>query len=116
MPLNRLTEVLRDHVSNLEEKGTAKGAESVVTKAIPPAGDRGPRFHLEGEGEKEFLRMNSNSYLGMSLRPEIMRAGGRGHSPLRCRPRRGPLHQRHLRCPYPARGGFGSHSTAGKMP
>jgi glycine C-acetyltransferase len=80
MPLHRLTEVLRRHVSGLEEKGTAKGAESVVTKAIPPSGDRGPRFHLEGEGEKEFLRMNSNSYLGMSLRPEIMRAEEEGTS------------------------------------
>jgi len=78
MPLHRLTEVLQDHVSDLEEKGTAKGAESVVTKAIPPSGDRGPRFLLEGEGEKEFLRMNSNSYLGMSLRPEVMRAEEEG--------------------------------------
>jgi len=78
MPLHRLTKVLQDHVSDLEEKGTAKGAESVVTKAIPPSGDRGPRFLLEGEGEKEFLRMNSNSYLGMSLRPEVMRAEEEG--------------------------------------
>jgi len=78
MPLHRLTEVLRSHVSGLEEKGTAKGAESVVTKAIPPSGDRGPRFLLEGEGEKEFLRMNSNSYLGMSLRPEVMKAEEEG--------------------------------------
>jgi glycine C-acetyltransferase len=78
MPLNRLTGVLRDHVSDLEEKGTAKGAESVVTRTIPPTADRGPRFHLEGEGEKEFLRMNSNSYLGMSLRPEVMKAEEEG--------------------------------------
>jgi glycine C-acetyltransferase len=78
MPLDRLTKVLRDHVSELEAKGTAKGAELVVTKAIPPSGNRGPRFLLEGEGEKEFLRMNSNSYLGMSLRPEIMRAEEEG--------------------------------------
>jgi glycine C-acetyltransferase len=78
MPLHRLTEILRDHVSDLEEKGTAKGAELVVTNAIPPSGDRGPRFHLEGEGEKEFLRMNSNSYLGMSLRPEVMKAEEEG--------------------------------------
>jgi glycine C-acetyltransferase len=78
MPLNRLTEVLKNHVAELEEKGTAKGKESVVTKAIPPSGDRGPRFHLAGEGEKEFLRMNSNSYLGMSLRPEIMKAEEEG--------------------------------------
>jgi len=78
MPLNRLTRVLENHVAELEERGTAKGEESVVTKAIPPSGDRGPRFHLEGEGEKEFLRMNSNSYLGMSLRPEIMKAEEEG--------------------------------------
>jgi glycine C-acetyltransferase len=74
MPLDRLTGILRDHVADLEEKGTAKGAESVVTKVFPPEGERGPRFHLEGEGEKEFIRMNSNSYLGMSLRPEVVRA------------------------------------------
>jgi glycine C-acetyltransferase len=74
MPLHRLTEVLRDHVADLEEKGTAKGAESVVTAVTPPQGDRGPRFHLAGEGAREFIRMNSNSYLGMSLRPEIISA------------------------------------------
>jgi glycine C-acetyltransferase len=78
MPIHRLTDVLRNHVADLEEKGTAKGAEKVVTKAIPPLGDKGPRFHLEGEGDKEFLRMNSNSYLGMSLRPEIMKAEEEG--------------------------------------
>jgi glycine C-acetyltransferase len=74
MPLDRIAGVLQDHVAGLEEKGTAKGAETVVTKVIPPAGDRGPRFHLGGEGEKEFVRMNSNSYLGMSLRPEVIKA------------------------------------------
>jgi glycine C-acetyltransferase len=74
MPLNRLTDALRAHVAELEEKGTAKGAESVVVEVIPPSGGRGPRFRLEGEGDREFIRMNSNSYLGMSLRPEIIAA------------------------------------------
>jgi len=74
MPLHRLTGILRDHVSGLEEKGTAKGAETVVTGVLPPEGARGPRFQLEGEGGKEFIRMNSNSYLGMSLRPEVIKA------------------------------------------
>jgi len=78
MPLNRLTGILRDHVSELEEKGTAKGAEAVVTGVIPASEHQGPRFLLEGEGDKEFLRMNSNSYLGMSLRPEIMKAEEEG--------------------------------------
>jgi len=74
MPLHRLTGILRDHVSGLEEKGTAKGAETVVTGVLPPEGARGPRFQLEGEGGREFIRMNSNSYLGMSLRPEVIKA------------------------------------------
>jgi glycine C-acetyltransferase len=74
MPLDRLTRVLRDHVVDLEAKGTAKGAEAVVTRVLPPEGNRGPRFHLEGHGSKEFIRMNSNSYLGMSLRSEVVEA------------------------------------------
>ena len=115
MPLNRLTEVLRDHVSDLEEKGTAKGAESVVTKAIPPSGDRGPRFHLEGEGEKEFLRMNSNSYLGMSLRPEIMKAEEEGTAEYGA----GPGAVRFISGTYDVHTGLERpwpHSTAGKTP
>jgi len=78
MPLDRVATVLRDHVASLEEMGTAKGAETVVTRVLPPSGDRGPRFHLQGEGEKEFLRMNSNSYLGLSLRPEVLKAEEEG--------------------------------------
>jgi glycine C-acetyltransferase len=78
MPLDRITEVLEAHVANLEGMGTAKGSEKVVTRVIPPTKDRGPRFNLEGEGDKAFIRMNSNSYLGMSLRPEIMKAEEEG--------------------------------------
>ena len=38
-------------------------------------GDEGTsRFLLDGEGDKEFIRMNSNSYLGMGLRPEVIDA------------------------------------------
>ncbi len=74
MPLDRISGVLKDHVTDLVEKGTAKGAESVVTKVFPPQGDRGPRFLLKGEGDREFIRMNSNSYLGMGLRSEVIDA------------------------------------------
>ena len=31
-------------------------------------------FLLQGEGDKEFIRLNSNSYLGMGLRPEVIAA------------------------------------------
>src|SRR5690606_7254807 len=74
MPLDRLTGVLDAHVEELRRRGTAKGAEAVVTAVIPASGPRGPRFLLEGYGDKPFIRMNSNSYLGMGLRPEIIRA------------------------------------------
>ena len=74
MPLDRLANVLSQPVAGLEEKGTAKGQEAVVAAVLPPQGARGPRFRLEGEGEREFIRMNSNSYLGMGLRPEVVAA------------------------------------------
>ena len=74
MPVDRLSDVLSSHVSGLEEAGTAKGAETVVVGVRPAEGNRGPRFLLRGEGDKEFIRMNSNSYLGMGLRPEVIEA------------------------------------------
>jgi glycine C-acetyltransferase len=74
MPLDKLRSVLDRHVADLEDKGVAKGREAVVTRVLPPEGERGPRFHLQGEGEREFIRMNSNSYLGLSLRHEVIEA------------------------------------------
>jgi glycine C-acetyltransferase len=74
MPVDRLTTVLRNHVTGLREAGTAKGSETVVVGVRRAEGARGPRFLLEGEGDKEFMRMNSNSYLGMGLRQEVIEA------------------------------------------
>lgn len=74
MPLDRIAPVLAAYVRGLEEQGTAKGAEQVVRAALPPEGTRGPRFLLEGQGARLFLRMNSNSYLGISRMAELARA------------------------------------------
>ncbi|MCP4200577.1 MAG: aminotransferase class I/II-fold pyridoxal phosphate-dependent enzyme [bacterium] len=74
MPTERLQEVLAGELAELETQGRQKGAETVFTRVLPAAGDLGPRFELAGEGGKQFLRMNSNSYLGMSLRPEVISA------------------------------------------
>jgi glycine C-acetyltransferase len=74
MPLDRLDAVLAAEVRRLEEQGTAKGAETVVRDVLPAKDGRGPRFLLAGEDDRPFLRMNSNSYLGMSLRREVMEA------------------------------------------
>lgn len=74
MPLDRIANVLERHVAGLDEQGTAKGDESVVVAVRPGSDDRGPRFLLEGEDEREFVRMNSNSYLGMGLHAEVIAA------------------------------------------
>lgn len=78
MPMDRLIPLLEDHIDGLERAGTAKGAESVVTGVVPARGGRGPRFHLAGEGDREFLRLNSNSYLGLGLHPAVIAAEEEG--------------------------------------
>jgi glycine C-acetyltransferase len=78
MPLDRLNAVVEAHVATLDVAGTSKGAEHVVTEAIRARGGRGPRFRLEGHGDREFMRMNSNSYLGLGLHPEVIRAEEEG--------------------------------------
>ena len=74
MPFDRLQSVLEGELAELGSRGTLKGDEAVITGIVPAEGDRGPRIHLSGEGERPFLRMNSNSYLGMSLRSELIAA------------------------------------------
>ena len=74
MPLNNYITELKSEVAALVEAGTAKGAEQVVTEVVMPTAERGARFKLAGFGDKEFLRMNSNSYLGMSLREKLIKA------------------------------------------
>lgn len=74
MPLAKLLQELEGQLAELARAGTGKGAETVVTAVRAASGDRGPRFLLEGAGEREFIKMNSNSYLGLSLRPELMHA------------------------------------------
>lgn len=74
MPLDRITQVLSNAVADLESRGTAKGEETVISAVLPAADGRGPRFLLRSHGEKPFIRMNSNSYLGLSLRAELIEA------------------------------------------
>lgn len=74
MPFDRLHGALNAHLSDLEEKGTLKGAEDVIVEVVPAKDGRGPRYRLEGCGDRDFIKMNSNSYLGLSLHPEVMAA------------------------------------------
>ena len=74
MGLHNLGKVLSNEVNDLVATGTAKGREDIITGVKRPEGVRGPRYFLKGTANQQFLRMNSNSYLGMSLEEEIIKA------------------------------------------
>jgi glycine C-acetyltransferase len=74
MPVDRFHRALSTELGNLRERGTLKGAESVITGVLPAEGERGTRYLLAGEGDKPFLKMNSNNYLGLSLHPDLIHA------------------------------------------
>ncbi len=74
MPHGRLEDLLTSKVGDLDKTGTRKGRETVVVGVVPAQGGKGPRYLLEGHGERPFLRMNSNSYLGLSFQQDIIAA------------------------------------------
>lgn len=74
MPCDRLQRTLLDDVAKLEAEGRRKAPETVITAALPRKEGRAPRFLIEGEGTRPFLRMNANNYLGLSLRDELVAA------------------------------------------
>jgi glycine C-acetyltransferase len=74
MPLCKLTKLLEQRVNDMRTTGSAKGGERVTSEVVPARGERGPRYRLEGQGKKLFLRMNSNSYLGLTFDAEMITA------------------------------------------
>jgi glycine C-acetyltransferase len=74
MPTDRLLESLLAEMDAMRQTGTLKGDELVTTRALPASGERGPRYLIAGHGDRPFLKMNSNSYLGLSLDPELIGA------------------------------------------
>ena len=74
MSLKQLENILSKKLNDLKAKGTLKGEEKVITGIKEARDGFGPRYLLAGQGEKEFLRMSSNSYLGLSLNKEIIQA------------------------------------------
>ena len=70
----RLEITLNGILQEMRDENTAKTPEFAIAAIRRPEGRKGPRYVLDGMGDREFIRMNSNSYLGMSLRPEIVQA------------------------------------------
>ncbi len=74
MSLKKLELLLTDKLTELQQQGRCKGHEKVITGMKAANGDFGPRYFLEGYGDRPFLRMNSNSYLGLSMHPQVIKA------------------------------------------
>jgi len=74
MSIERMNQRLAADLEAMAAEGRLKGAEDVIVGVKRAADDCGPRYLLEGKGEQEFIRMNSNSYLGMPMRPEMIKA------------------------------------------
>jgi glycine C-acetyltransferase len=73
MSIEKLNAALVLEVAKLEEEGRAKSPERVIVGYLPPCAGKGPRYLLHGS-TREYLRMNSNSYLSLSNHPAVLRA------------------------------------------
>jgi glycine C-acetyltransferase len=73
MGLEKLDRALAAEVAALAAEGRAKPPERVIEAYLPAAGARGPRYRLAGH-DREFLRMNANSYLSLEHHPEVVAA------------------------------------------
>ena len=73
MALEKLNRSLMQEIETLKVEGRTKAPERIIVDYIPPKGEKGPRYKLEGV-DREFIRMNSNSYLSLPNHPELIEA------------------------------------------
>ncbi len=74
MSLDKVEQLYAAKLDGLQKQGLQKGDEKVITRVLAAADGFGPRYLLDGYGDRAFLRMNSNSYLGLSLHPQVIKA------------------------------------------
>src|SRR3954453_16199197 len=73
MALAKLDAALAADLTALDQDGRAKGPERVIVSYLPPEGPRGPRYRVQGS-DRDYIRMNSNSYLSLSHHPKVLEA------------------------------------------
>jgi glycine C-acetyltransferase len=73
MSLDKLNAALVADVDKLTREGRAKAPERIIVGYVPASWERGPRYRLQGS-DREFLRMNSNSYLSLANHPDVLAA------------------------------------------
>ena len=74
MGIDRLERMLATDLEARARAGRRKEAEAVIVGVLPAESERGPRVLLAGEGDRPFLRMNANGYLGLAYHPEVIAA------------------------------------------
>ncbi len=74
MSLNKLEAILKQQLASIDAMGCAKRDEPVIRARVSGKNGFGPRYYLTGCGEEAFLRMNSNSYLGLDCHPDVVAA------------------------------------------
>jgi glycine C-acetyltransferase len=79
MNTQKLDQKLGQEIDELKKEGRYKPAERVIVGYIPPDGKRGPRYKIKGT-QKEFIRLNSNSYLSLSNHPALIKAADQASS------------------------------------
>jgi len=74
MSLTKLEALFTDKLAELQQQDLSKGHEKIITGMKTAADGFSPRYFLEGFGDRAFLRMNSNSYLGLATHPQLIKA------------------------------------------
>lgn len=74
MSLTKIEQLFQEKLAQLQAQGISKGNEKVITGRQAAAEGLGPRYFLQGYGQQAFLRMNSNSYLGLAEHARVMQA------------------------------------------
>ncbi|QOJ23700.1 MAG: aminotransferase class I/II-fold pyridoxal phosphate-dependent enzyme [Gammaproteobacteria bacterium] len=77
MTLAKIEPLFQVKLNQLQQQGVRKGDEKIVSGVLPPSAGFGPRYRLQGYDERVFLRMNSNSYLGLARHPAVIEAEAR---------------------------------------
>ena len=74
MSLDKVEPLLTGALERLQQNGALKGREDIITGVTAGGPGFGTRYTLEGHGDRAFLRMNSNSYLGLALHKHVIQA------------------------------------------
>ncbi|MEA3230832.1 MAG: aminotransferase class I/II-fold pyridoxal phosphate-dependent enzyme [Thermodesulfobacteriota bacterium] len=74
MQTSRFEQTLINKLAEIDANGALKGREKIITAIKPPENGKGSRYFIEGQGDKAFIRMNANAYLGLARDEGLVKA------------------------------------------